>query len=465
MADETPGPAEPEERQAKAKQRAWLRAALIAVGVVIIGAIALSLDFEPDLEHLDIAVTSGSATGHYSDLVERFARRAEHEGGRVRNAHSAGSGENLERLSARECEVDFGLVQDGAAFDDLERVEAIARLPEGETLFFFGRDGDLVTTFRDLEGTRIGVGPEGSGTAQLAEALLALPGFDEFRIERVHGAVSAQIEQAAAGELDFAAAVLQEDAALAHEAVTERGLRIASFETAPAAASRLPGVRAGWIDQGHYDPVAGVPAGDRRVLQVDTLLLASACASRSEINAVLSVLGRELPGFVEHNRNAPPPHGLAMSNVATEFYENHGPPMVDEYLPRVVDVIPLSNFMTFVVGVSFLFNLMSLLNRFRLWRLDTRRVKIEEELRELFGGGITRKEIDLLDPATTLIEASERAALDGLIARLRELVADCRKQAVSMLVPMGQEMVYRYQESLMLETIAVLQRFRRSLTD
>ena len=32
-----------------------------------------------------------------------------------------------------------------------------------------------------------------------------------------------------------------------------------------------------------------------------------------------------------------------------------------------------------------------------------------------------------------------------------------------MLVPMGQEMSYRYQEDLMIDTLAVLRRFRKSL--
>jgi hypothetical protein len=137
--------------------------------------------------------------------------------------------------------------------------------------------------------------------------------------------------------------------------------------------------------------------------------------------------------------------------------------MVDEHLPRVVDIVPLSNFMTLVMGISILFNVMSFLNRFRLWRLDTNRAKVEGELRELFGGGFTRKEIDQLDPATTLATEGERARLDATIRRLDELLSRCREHAVSMLVPMGQEMVYRYQESLILELLAVLRGLRRRL--
>lgn len=451
-----------EEEARRAKRRGWLRGLLVTVLVGLIATGALSIDFEPNLSHLDIGVVSGHEEGHYHAQVAAFARRATRERGTIRNIATAGSGENLRRLAdpGDDCEVDFGLVQDGSAFERDSNLEVVARLPRGETLFFLGREADAIEDFSDLRGLRIGAGPEESGTAQLIDALFALPGFDTLEVEIEHGEVAAQLEAAGQGELDLAAVVVFEDARLIRRAVRFSHLRIASFSSASALAGQLEGVVPAIIEAGHYDAVRRLPARDRHVLDVATLIVASRCARRSEVNAILSVLGRELPAFIEHNRSAVPPHNLSMNSVAAEFFENHGPPMVDEYLPRIVDVVPLSNFMTLVMGISVLFNIMSILNRFRLWRLDTERSKIERELRELFGGGITRGEIALLDPKDALTDESQRATLDQLIERLRALVAVCRKQAGSMLVPMGQEMVYRYQEDLMIETLAVLRRFR-----
>ncbi|MBX3268696.1 MAG: hypothetical protein KF729_00455 [Sandaracinaceae bacterium] len=446
------------------RRRALIRGALIAVAVLAILAIALSVDFAPNLAHVDVGVVSGAPGGHYHAEVERLRARAEREGGRVRNLATAGSGENLARLAApgEACEVDFGLVQDGMAFDPASGIEVVARLPRPETLFFFGRDADAIEDFRDLRGRRIGAGPEGSGTAALVAALFALPGFDGLEVTLEHAPVAAQIERAAAGELDLAAVVVFEDAGLARDAV-RRGLRLASFASARAVATQLPGARAHRIDAGHYDAVRGVPRRDVDVLALDTLVLASPCARRSEIHALLTVLSRELPGFFERNRRAVEPHGLALSAVAREHFDNRGPPLVDLYLPRIVDVIPLSNFMTFVMGVSLLFNAMSFFNRFRLWRLDTRRVKLERELRELFGGGITRAELDLLDAHATLTDTAARERFRGIVQRLSELLEVCREHAVSFLVPMGQEMSYRYQEDLMIDTLAELRRFEKRL--
>ena len=455
----------PVDEEKRATRRQWLRTAMLVLGVALIGLVALSIDFEPNLRHVDIGVVSGSEDGHYHAQVDAFAARARRDGGRVRNLVTAGSVENLRRLAdpGEDCEVDFGLVQDGGRFDDVDDVEVVARLPRGESLLFLGRAADEIEDFRDLRGLTIGVGPEGSGTAMLVEELFSLPGFDSLDVTRVNGSVGEQVEEAAAGELDLAAAVMFEDARMVRRAVRTHHLRLAGFRSASAVASQFHGVAATTIEAGHYDAVRGLPARDRQVLTVDTLILASACAKRSEINAILSVLAHELPGFVEQNRTAPAPHGVEVSSVATEYFENHGPPMVDQYLPEVVDVIPLSNFMTFVMGVSLLFNVMSVLNRFRLWRLDVGRTKLEGELRELFGGGITRADIEHLDPHATLTEPQERESFGALIDRLHGLLEKCRKQASSMLVPMGQEMSYRYQEDLMIDTLAVLRRFRKSL--
>lgn len=459
---EPPEPTAPHHR----RRRIALRVALIGVllGALTVGI--LQVDFTPDLSHLDVTVLSGAEGGRYHATVEALGERAADEGGEVHDVSTAGSMENLERLAADGCEAELALVQDGldwtdAAPDAYRSLTLVARLPRAETLLFLGRDADLVSDFRELAGMRIGAGPAGSGTAAVLEGLFALPGFEGLGVERVHGPVAEQLARARAGELDLAAMVVFPDAAIVERAVRDDGLRIASFARAEAVAAHLPGVRAGALSSGHFDAVAGVPSRDVSVLVVDTLLVAGPCAERSQINGVLSLLARELPGFVAHNREVPPPPRVATSEVAREFFENHGPPLVDQYLPRVVDVIPLSNAMTLVMAISVLFNVMSLMNRFRLWRLDARRHKLEDELRELFGGGITRKEIDLLDPDEVLAEEDARAKLADLVGRLDRLLERCRDYATSMLVPMGQEMVYRYQESLIVELLASLRRLQR----
>ncbi|MFK7985526.1 MAG: TAXI family TRAP transporter solute-binding subunit [Sandaracinaceae bacterium] len=464
MADE-PSETTPE-NPTRNRLRVALRILVLAAIAAALGAVILQIDLTPNLSHVRIAVLSGAEDGAYHATVDALAARAEEERGEVRSLTSAGSIENLSRLLEDGCEADFGLVQDGLDWRDggeaaYQELELTARLPRSEMLLMLSRDAAAFEDFADLRGLRVGVGPEGSGTAAVMARLLALPGFSGLDITPEHGAVSAQVRAVRAGQLDVATMVVFPDAPVVTRAVTQQGLQVVGFRSVRAVAAHLEGARAGVLPAGHFDVVRGLPEADVPVLTLDTLLVAGPCARRSETNAVLQLLAHELPGFVAHNREVPPPAHVTQSEAAREFFDNHGPPLIDQYLPWVVDIVPLSNVMTLIMAISVLFNVMSFLNRFRLWRLDSRRHKVEDELRALFGGSITRKEITTLDPTKVLCEPEQRRRLEEVVQRLQKLLRLCRRYATSVLVPMGQEMVYRYQENLILELIAILRRFQR----
>ena len=56
-----------------------------------------------------------------------------------------------------------------------------------------------------------------------------------------------------------------------------------------------------------------------------------------------------------------------------------------------------------------------------------------------------------------------RADIDGAVERLARLSERCRRQSMSMLVPMGQEMAYRYQETLIANLLFALRIYRNRL--
>ena len=75
--------------------------------------------------------------------------------------------------------------------------------------------------------------------------------------------------------------VVDPDAPLVSEAVRDRKLQIVDISGAESLAHRLPSARAGFIRAGYYDPVRGFPPTDKRVIQVDTLLIGNGCARES----------------------------------------------------------------------------------------------------------------------------------------------------------------------------------------
>ena len=57
----------------------------------------------------------------------------------------------------------------------LPKLRLVGRLTKAESVFFLGKDADKITQFSSLTKAKIGVGPEGSGTARIAKQMLDLP--------------------------------------------------------------------------------------------------------------------------------------------------------------------------------------------------------------------------------------------------------------------------------------------------
>jgi hypothetical protein len=253
--------------------------------------------------------------------------------------------------------------------------------------------------------------------------------------------------------------VTEQDADQLREAVRSRGLQILGLPRAEALAHDLPFLRVGRIEAGHYDPVAGLPPNDKPVLLVDTLIIGNGCASRSATSGLISVLNDVNPQFLKHNRDTPNLSGLPYSTVARAYFDSGGPDLVGVYAPWVVDIMPTASWVELALGISVLFNAMGAVSRFRLWRLDASRVAIEKEISRLLGAGIAVGEIPRARPAVGLGAEEVEGGVQEAMRRLEALYGRCRTQSISIFVPMGGEMAYRYQENLMMDLLQALRGF------
>lgn len=440
-----------------------IKTALLFGVLGLIVLLAAIYDPRPSLRHVRVSVLSGPATGHYHAVVDRLAAAVARQKGRIENLASAGSAENVRRLvaAAASCELQFGLVQDGIEWPGNHGLELIGRLPRPESLIILGRQADAIGSPAQLRGLRVGIGPEGSGTAVLARKVLSpLDGLD-VRVSMQ--SIDTQLGMLERGELDLGMMVIDDQAQLVRDAVARRGLQLLELPHAASLARSLPFARVGTIEPGQYDYARQLPATPKRVLQVDALLVGNGCASLSQTQGLMSALSEVFPTFVRHNREQTNLTGLPMPTVVKSFFDDEGPDLLGQFAPPLVDVMPLATWMQLVVAFSLLFSLMSILHRFRLWRIDARRVKIEREIAEVFGEGTTVGEL-VQRPAEEVLRAPQASArIDALIARLAALSADCRKQSLSVLVPMGEEMSYRYQETLIADLLHALRGLRQRI--
>ncbi len=441
-----------------------VKAALLFGVLALLTAIVAWIDPRPSMRHVRVTVLSGSPTGNYFATVDRFAAEVSRRNGRVVNVSTAGSVQNIERLAAgaERCDVHFALVQDGIAYPDQHPLELVGRMPHPESLIVLGRDADRIRTVADLKGLRLGIGPVGSGTEQLMRRVLVpLEGLDLVVSTQP---IDRQLDMLERGELDLGAMVIDDGATLVADAVKRRNLQILHLPEAGSLARRLPFTRVGRIEAGQIDYVRRLPAAAKEVLQVDALIVGNGCASNGATQGFMTAVADVFPTFVRHNKGQPNLTGLPMATVAKAFYDEDGPDFLGKYAPWAVDVMPLPLWIQLGVAFSVLFSGMALMHRFRLWRVDADRVTLESEIPALFAPGVTVGEIAGMAPDARHATPESRARLDDLMVRLAALAERCRKHSLSVFVPMGEEMSYRYQETLIHDLVHALRIYRDKLT-
>ncbi len=445
------------------RARQYFRLA-ISIGIVLVlGLIFAVIDLAPDLSHMRITVLSGPRAGHDDALVSRLAAQAQKRHGQVVNVATGGDADNLQRLvDANDRETLFAVILDGLQYPSPDKLELVARLPEPATIFMLGPDADKIHFVGDLMGLRIGIGPPDSGTALFVREVFKARRFAEIKPTLSEHGFAEQVKLLKTGALDLGVFIMDENASLIEQAVLD-GLQIVDFDNAEVLAMQIPAVKVTTLYAGYFDVLKLLPPANKKLYQVDRLILTNRDASRSEVTALLVLLNTTFKGFIDYNRITPNETGLQEARPLERFIQNNGPSLLDQYAPRLVDLMPPANILHYVVVVSLLFNATIVWNNFRLWRIDARRLKLEERALRLFGEEMTIAEIERLEPKAGQFSAEDKALLDDIIRQVQGLRHWVRKLSLSIVAPMGSEMLYRNQENLICQKLLVLRRFRDRL--
>jgi len=154
-----------------------------------------------------LTIATGSAEGTYFQIAQDIKQISEREGIPVEVIPTNGSFDNINLLGAGK--VDLAIMQ----LDVLRFVTEIMLKETGVNVLQEARvvlnlypeeihiitKNDKIKTVQDLQGKKVGVGPEKSGSALTAEVLLA--GF-ELKVERVFDAPDAALKKLGTGDLD-----------------------------------------------------------------------------------------------------------------------------------------------------------------------------------------------------------------------------------------------------------------------
>lgn len=455
-------------------RKAWAKGLLIALAILAGGAAILYFTVSGDYAFLRASVLTGAPTGAYHAVGERLAARALKKNGHLKVVATAGSIENIARLAGENgrCLPAFAFVQDGLPAPADAGLQILGRLPQPESLLLFARRGRAINTFNDLKGDSIGIGPDGSGTAYLMQQLLQNSDLSGLDLKPSNQSLEAQGELVRDGQLDLAAFVMNENGELVRTLANTYDLEIVAPSDIEGLVARHKWLRLGRIPAGFYDVGKPIPATDKLVAQVDTLVMTNACVHRAERVAFLKLLSEEFPNFVRSN---PPPsskleESTPLADEALQFFANGGEPeLADRYFPRLVNLMSPAYWIYLAMAATVLLNAAGAYSRFRLWRIDANRALLESRLKALaYPGlseeqikarahsGLTREQIKALPPEAVIQTPQDRQAAEGLMKDFDALRRRCEEQLSSFVTPMGSEMYYRYQEWLIDEARAAL---------
>ena len=460
-------------------RKSWVRAILIGLAALFAIAALLYYTVSGDYAFLRASVLTGSPTGAYHALGDKLAARAKKKNGHLKVVSTAGSVENIARLVGENgvCVPAIAFVQDGVPAPADAGLTTLGRLPQPETLFLFAKRGRAIDSFNDLKGASVGIGPEGSGTGYLMQQLLENSDLSGLGLKPSNHGLEDQAALVRDGQLDLAASVMNENAEMVRTLANKYDLEIVAPADMEGLVSRDKWLRLGRIPAGYYDIAKPIPATDKLVAQVDTLVMTNACVHRAERVAFLMLLREEFPNFVRVN---PPPSAKSqdsapLADEAREFFASGEPEMADKYFPWLVNLMSPAYWIYLAMGATVLLNAMGGYSRFRLWRIDANRGLLEGRLKTLAYPGlteeqikarahssITREQIKALSPEAVIQTPQDRKSAEELIKDFDALHRRCEEQLTSYVTPMGSEMYYRYQEGLIDEAKAVLAALLRS---
>jgi TRAP transporter TAXI family solute receptor len=460
-------------------RKAWVRGLLIALAALAVAAALLYYIVSGDYAFLRASVLTGAPTGAYHALGDRLAARAKKKNGHLKVVSTAGSVENIARLVGENgrCIPAFAFVQDGVPAPADAGLTTLGRLPQPESLFLFARRERAINTFDDLKGASVGIGPEGSGTAYLMQQLMENSDLSGLGLKPSNHDLEEQARLVRDGALDVAASVMNENAEMVRTLANKYDLEIVAPADIEGLVARDKWLRLGRIPAGYYDIAKPIPAVDKLVAQVDTLVMTNACVHRAERVAFLMLLSEEFPNFVRVN---PPPAAKSqdsapLADEAREFFASGEPEIADKYFPWLVNLMSPAYWIYLAMAGTILLNAVGVYSRFRLWRIDANRALLEGQLKALaYPGlneeqikarahsGITREQIKALPPGAVIQTPQDRRAAEDLMKDFDALRRRCEDQMSSYVTPMGSEMYYRYQEWLIDEARAALAVLLRS---
>jgi TRAP transporter TAXI family solute receptor len=283
-----------------------------------------------------ITITTASKTGGYFATGTRYAAILKRSGITLDVVTSAGSGENVKRLLDDKSGVQVALLQGGTATTkEAPGVVSLGRVYL-EPLWVFYRGLDTVDRLSQIKGRRVIIGPEGSGTRQLALDLLKSNAITAENTTLLALSGTEAIDAITKGNADVAFFTSSPNSPQIQTLIRTPDLRLMNFAQAEAYTRVFPYLSNVTLPKGAMDLDKEIPPQD-----VSLIAPMAALVAREDLHPALVGLlveaAKEVHGpggmfnkIGEFPKTADPE--FEMSEDALRFYKN-GATLLHRHLP------------------------------------------------------------------------------------------------------------------------------------
>jgi TRAP-type uncharacterized transport system substrate-binding protein len=364
-----------------------------------------------------VVMTTGPDGGAFREFGEKYRVALAKEGIDLKLVPSLGSVENLKRLKDSASGVSAGFLSGGlTSAKDSPEILSLGTISYNP-LWIFCRGLPEPVRMKSLQGKRVSIGPEGSGTrAMVLELLRANDMLDAFTALPLGPGGGG--EALLRGEIDCACMQTGADAPIVKKLLADERVSLAAFPRADAYVALYPHLRKLTVPRGVGDLAKDLPKGDVTLLASMTTL-----AVREDLHPAIQFLLLEAasdihsePGILRRPGQFPAaePIDVPLSKDAHAYYKSGGS-FLQRHLPFWLGVLAERILLVLVPLAGVLYPLLRVAPAMRTWVIEQRLWRLYTELREIEevianGSGDGAEALRILERKVNLVRVPKRFA-------------------------------------------------------
>lgn len=220
----------------------------------------------------EITIATGSKSGNYYQMALMYKELLKEDKVEVNILNTAGSVENLELVKSGKADVAF--MQNGIIDNDTyENVQSLASVYYEPLWVFYKNENYSIDYVIQLISKKISIGPNGSGTKDLASKILEVNGINEENSTILNYSSSKAKEELEKGNIDAMFVVSSHNSSIVKELLENPKINVLSFKRAKAYSRKYPFLEALSLYEGTLDLYKNLPDENINLLSTTATLI------------------------------------------------------------------------------------------------------------------------------------------------------------------------------------------------